>query len=55
MIDIVKIVEQCYNKLPANWKNCPWVATDHGRQVLQTEEQLAYINQFIESLGGKNE
>lgn len=49
MIDIVKIVEQCYNKLPANWKNCPWVATDHGRQVLQTEEQLdAYLAAYGE-------
>ena len=49
MIDIVKIVEQCYNKLPANLKNCPWVATDHGRLVLQTEEQLdAYLAAYGE-------
>ena len=49
MIDIVKIVQQCYNRLPNNLKNCPWVATDHGRLVLQTEEQLdAYLAAYGE-------
>jgi hypothetical protein len=49
MIDIVKVVEQCYQKLPANLKKCPWVATDHGRLVLQTEEQLdAYLAAYGE-------
>ena len=49
MIDIVKIVQQCYDRLPNNLKNCPWVATDHGRLVLQTEEQLdAYLAAYGE-------
>jgi hypothetical protein len=49
MINVLKIVEQCYNKLPANMKNCPWVATDHGRLVLQNEEQLdAYLAAYGE-------
>ena len=49
MIDIVKFVDQCYNKLPASLKNCPWVATDHGRALLQTEEQLdAYLAAYGE-------
>ncbi len=49
MIDIEKIVKQCYNKLPANLKSCPWVATDHGRLVPQTEEQLdAYLAAYGE-------
>lgn len=49
MINILKIVEQCYNKLPANLRNCPWIATDHGRLVLQTEEQMdAYLAAYGE-------
>lgn len=49
MIDVSKIVKQCYNKLPANLKNCPWAATDHGRLVLQTEDQLdAYLAAYGE-------
>jgi GH24 family phage-related lysozyme (muramidase) len=51
MIDIVKIVQQCYDRLPNNLKNCPWVATDHGRLVLQTEEQLDALVSFAFNLG----
>ena len=49
MIDIAKVVKQCYNNLPANLKKCPWVATDHGRLIPQTEEQLdAYLAAYGE-------
>lgn len=49
MIDPIKITEECYNRLPVNLKKCPWIATDHGRAVLQTEEQLdAYLAAYGE-------
>lgn len=40
MMEVNKIVEECYNKLPYKWKSCPWGLTDHGRKVLQTETEL---------------
>ena len=40
MMEVNKIVEECYNKLPYEWKSCPWGLTDHGRKVLQTETEL---------------
>lgn len=49
MIDPIKITEECYRRLPENLKNCPWIATDHGRAVLQTEQQLdAYLAAYGE-------
>lgn len=39
-MEVNKIVEECYNKLPYEWKSCPWGLTDHGRKVLQTETEL---------------
>lgn len=41
MMEVNKIVEECYNKLPYEWKSCPWGLTDHGRKVLQTEILLS--------------
>ena len=40
MIDVNKIVDQCYDRLPNEWKSHPWDLTDHGRKVLQTEFDL---------------
>jgi hypothetical protein len=40
MIEVNKIVEQCYNRLPNEWKSHPWDLTDHGRKVLQSELEL---------------
>ena len=40
MIDVNRIVDQCYNRLPNEWKSHPWDLTDHGRKVLQSELEL---------------
>lgn len=40
MMEVNKIVEECYSKLPYKWKSRPWGLTDHGRKVLQTETEL---------------
>lgn len=49
MIDPIKITEECCRRLPANLRNCPWIATDHGRAILQTEQQLdAYLAAYGE-------
>lgn len=43
------LVEQCYNNLPNSMKNRPWELTEHGRKVLQTEDELnAYIAAYGE-------
>lgn len=48
-MDPIEIVNQCYNRLPIYLKNCPWSATDHGRAILTTEQQLdAYIAAYGE-------
>lgn len=33
-MDVESIVEQCYNRLPDEWKRQPWNVTDHGRKIL---------------------
>lgn len=44
-----QLVEQCYNHLPDNIKQEPWILTDHGRKVLTTEDELnAYIAAYGE-------
>lgn len=49
MIDPVLIADKCYQKLPAELKFCPWKATNHGRAILQNEEQLdAYLAAYGE-------
>lgn len=49
MIDPIKIADECYSRLPAEMKSCPWVATDHGRAVLQNDQQLdAYLAAYGE-------
>ena len=49
MIDPLAIVNECYKKLPQYLKEKPWEATDHGRAVLQTEDQLnAYLAAYGE-------
>ena len=40
MIEVNKIVDQCYYRLPNEWKSHPWDLTDHGRKVLQSELEL---------------
>lgn len=43
------LVNQCYNRLPEHLKNKPWEVTEHGRKVLQTEDELnAYIAAYGE-------
>ena len=39
-MEVNKIVEQCYSRLPNEWKSRPWSLTDHGKKVLQTETEL---------------
>ena len=49
MINPLVLVEQCYNALPSKMKEKPWTYTDHGRKVLQTEDELnAYIAAYGE-------
>lgn len=49
VLDPLLIVDQCYNRLPDKIKNKPWEITDHGRKVLQTEDELnAYIAAYGE-------
>ena len=44
-----QLVEQCYNHLPDDVKQAPWVLTDHGRKVLRTEDELnAYMAAYGE-------
>ena len=44
-----QLVEQCYNHLPDNIKQEPWILTNHGRKVLTTEDELnAYIAAYGE-------
>ena len=31
MMEVHRIVEQCYNRLPNEWKSHPWDLTEHGR------------------------
>ncbi len=40
MIEVNKIVDICYNRLPNEWKNHPWDLTDHGRKELKSEMEL---------------
>lgn len=43
------LVEQCYNRLPASMKEKPWEVTEHGRKVLQNEDELnAYVAAYGE-------
>lgn len=49
MMEVHKIVEQCYNQLPNEWKSHPWDLTEHGRKVLQSETELnAYLAAYGE-------
>lgn len=49
MINPLVLVEQCYNALPSKMREKPWTYTDHGRKVLQTEDELnAYIAAYGE-------
>ena len=40
MNEVNRIVDQCYDRLPNEWKSHPWDLTDHGRKVLQSELEL---------------
>ena len=49
MIEVNKIIEQSYNRLPEEWKSHPWDLTNHGRKVLNSELELdAYLAAYGE-------
>lgn len=47
-MNIDKLVESCYNALPSNWRQKPWIHLNHGRAVFDSENQL---NAYIASYG----
>ena len=48
-MDPLHLVSQCYERLPGYMKAKPWDYTEHGRKVLQTENELnAYIAAYGE-------
>ena len=48
-MDTQELIRYCTERLPQTMKARPWDATDHGRMVLQTEDQLnAYIAAYGE-------
>ena len=48
-MDAIKIVEKCYTRLPNNMRSKPWEYTEHGRKVLNTDEELdAYLAAYGE-------
>jgi len=49
MIDVASFVDECYSKLPFKLQRRPWEATNHGRDVLKTGDQLnAYLAAYGE-------
>lgn len=49
MINVTTLVENCYNALPVEMRRQPWKYTDHGRKVLNSEEELnAYLAAYGE-------
>lgn len=43
------LVDNCFQKLPDSMKETPWAVTEHGRKVLETEDELnAYIAAYGE-------
>ena len=50
MMNAQLIVEECYKRLPYNLKTRPWEVTNHGRAILQTDDQLnAYLAAYGET------
>ena len=48
-MDTQELIKYCTAQLPEHMKARPWDATDHGRAILQTEDQLnAYIAAYGE-------
>lgn len=48
-MDTQELIKYCKSQLPENMKARPWDVTDHGRAILQTEDQLnAYIAAYGE-------
>ena len=48
-MDTRELITYCTRQLPDNMRTHPWDATNHGRAILQTEEQLnAYIAAYGE-------
>ncbi len=48
-MNVDRLVEKCHEALPSDWKQRPWEHLDHGRAVLETEDQLnAYISAYGE-------
>ena len=43
------LAEECFNKLPKELRLEPWKVTEHGRKILQTEDELnAYMAAYGE-------
>lgn len=48
-MNINKLVEECHNKLPSEWKKMPWKFLNHGYDALDSEDKLnAYISAYGE-------
>lgn len=45
---IDKLIENCYNQLPPQWRDAPWRYLNHGFDVLDSEDKL---NAYIASYG----
>lgn len=49
-MEATKIVEQCYKRLPQEMREAPWLYTDHGRKLLETEDDMnAYLAAYGET------
>lgn len=55
-MNVNRLVEACYDSIPSNWRQKPWEHLNHGKAVLDSEEQLnAYIAAYGEMYNRKNE
>ena len=48
-METIRIVEECYRRLPERMRQMPWAYTDHGRKVLESDDELnAYLAAYGE-------
>lgn len=48
-MNIDRLVDSCYESLPSNWRQRPWMHLDHGKAILDSETLLnAYIAAYGE-------
>lgn len=48
-MNVDRLVDTCYNAIPSHWRQKPWEYLNHGKAVLDSEEQLnAYIAAYGE-------